>query len=590
MIAVVVVVVGIILTGIYIYLNDNLKTHTFQRIRSTLSKEAKLAKSHLESKFTKTMSIQDIDKIADEIGKDLDLRVTVISLDGSVLGDSEIDGESLDKIENHLYRPEVQDALNKDFGESRRFSTTVQKDMLYMAFPFSQEAILEGETQKAQGVVRLAIPLSEIEIISDNLKRLLFLSLLIAFILALIIGTFASLYVSNPIKRISSLAKDIADGDYSKRVVFSTNDEIEDLGKAINHMSEQIKARIEEVVSGKSRLEAMLLNMFEGVMVVDGDGTILLMNETLKSLFNINETPAGKKPLEVIRNIEIQEIVNRVLELKGGVESKELSILLPIEKTLQINATPIVKEEETDGAVLVFHDITELRRLENIRRDFVANVSHELKTPITNILGYSETLLDGALEDKKNAKDFVKIISSDSQRLAHLVDDLLELSRIESGRLNLNVQPLGIEGVVDRVMLALKRQLKEKGILVEKEISKEIHKVKADEDKVAQALLNLIDNAIKYNNEGGSITISAIDNGQFLEINVTDSGIGIPEEDCSRIFERFYRVDKARSRELGGTGLGLSIVKHIIQAHGGQVTVKSALEKGSTFSFTLPKA
>ena len=576
------VTVAVILSGVYFYLNKNLREYTYQRIKTNLSKESDLAKFHLEETFGKGLPLEGIDAIADQIGARLDLRATIISLGGRVLGDSELEGEDFRALENHLFRPEIQNALKSGLGESRRFSTTIQKDMLYTARLFANGS--------KQGFIRLAIPLSEIEIMSGNLRRVLLIALLFAFLLAIVIGSTAFIFVSKPIKEISSVAREIAMGNYSKRVSISTGDELSELARSINYMSEQINARIEEVISNKSRFEAVLLSMYEGTMVVDNSGAIILMNHVLKESFHVDEDPAGKKPLEIIRNIDIQETVNHVLKSRECIASQEISVLLPEEKILKVYAAPVLREGEMDGAVLVFHDITDLKRLENIRKDFVANVSHEIKTPLTSIKGYTETLMDGAIEDKDNAKDFLRIIGADSDRLVRLVDDLLDLSKIESGKLNLAFAPHSIESVIDRVVDGFKKQSGSKGIEIKKEVSGDLSKVKIDEAGIAQVLLNLIDNGIKYNKGKGSITISSQEKGPFVCVNVADTGIGIPEEDIQRIFERFYRVDKARSRQLGGTGLGLSIVKHIIQAHGGEVSVQSQLGKGSTFSFTLPKA
>lgn len=575
-------IIAIILGGIYLYLNSNLTEHTYQRIRQNLSKQTKLAKSYLDNNLSVIIDIDEVDQLVDQIGKDLKLRVTVINLEGKVLGDSELDGEALNQVENHLYRPEIQKALTAGLGESRRFSTTTKKDLLYMAQPFGEKA--------TKGFVRLAIPLSEIQLVSDNLKKLLGVSLAVAFFLAVILSSIVSTFISRPIRDMSMVAQSIAEGNFSRRILLTTNDEIEELGKAINYMSEQIKMRMEEVVANKSRFEAILLSMFEGVMVIDGQGIILLMNQTLKTLFNIGHDPVNQRVLEVIRNIEIQEIVDKVLELKKGVESTEISVLLPEERIFHVHATPVLRNDRADGAVLVFHDITELRRLESVRQDFVANVSHEIRTPVTNIKGYAETLIDGALNDKKNAKDFLEIISADSDRLSQLVDDLLDLSRIESGKLNLDIKAHDLELIVDRVMMGLKKQASDRRVTINKDFPPNMPKAMIDDTSIAQVLLNLIENGVKYNKINGSVTISASQKNDLIEVKISDTGIGIPEEDLPRIFERFYRVDKARSRQLGGTGLGLSIAKHIIQSYKQNLSVESRLEEGSTFTFTLPKA
>lgn len=576
------IIVAVVLCGIFIYLNNSLKDHTYQRIKANLLKETSLVKSFLEKDFGQSVKSRELDKIADDIGKNLEVRVTIIGLNGLVLGDSELNSRELAEVENHLYRPEVQQALKSGIGERRRFSTTIKKDMLYVALPFGK--------QNPQGIVRLSMPLSEIELISNHLKRLLIVSLLFAFVLTIIIGFIVSVFISKPIREISQTAKGIAGGDFSKRITISTKDEIGELAKVFNYMSEQIRLKIEEVTLSRSRFEAVLLSMFEGVMVVDVKGAILLMNHTLRDFLLVKDEPLGKKPLEVIRNIEIQEIADNALKLKQGVESREISVLLPEEKILLVHATPVVRDGVAEGAVLVFHDITELKRLEKVRQDFVANVSHELRTPVSSIKGYAETLLERALEDKENAKDFLKIIYSDSDRLAKLIDDLLDLSKIESGKLKMILKPCAIEPIIKKVVSGLNKQAKDKSIAIKVDMSKDIPDIIADETRIAQVLLNLIDNAIKYTQEGGVVTISAKEKADFVQIDVSDTGIGIPEKDLPRLFERFYRVDKARSRELGGTGLGLSIVKHIVQAHKGEVSVQSVEGRGSTFSFTIPKA
>ena len=576
------IICAVVLIGIYLFLNQSLKRYTYQRIRTNLFRQTTLAKTILGESLHQCLQAGEMDRIADKIGKDLDVRATIIGLDGQVLGDSELDEKGLESVENHLYRPEVQDALRSGFGESKRFSTTIQKDMLYMAATFGQE--------KPQGFVRLSLPLLEIDEISGYLKKLLLISLLIAFIFSMIISYIASVFISRPIKEMSQIASDIAKGDFSRKVSVSTHDEVRDLAGAFNDMADQINARIEEVTASRSRLEAVLLSMSEGVMVVDSKCAILLMNRPLKDFLLIRDDPKGKKLLEVIRNIKIQEIAENVLDVKKEAEPSEISVHFPEEKILLIHATPVVRGRKTEGAVLVFHDITKLRQLERIRQDFVANVSHELRTPVTIIKGYAETLLEGALKDTAHAKEFLKIIYSDSNRLARLIDDLLDLSRIESGKLDLTFQPVSIKATVEHVVSELRKQARERSVIIHIDIPEDLPDILADEGAISQVLLNLLDNAIKYNQEKGSVTVSAREQGDVIHVAVCDTGVGIPEKDLNRIFERFYRVDKARSRELGGTGLGLSIVKHIVQEHKGQVAVESVIGRGSTFSFTVPKA
>ena len=577
------IITAFILIGIYFYLNTNLREYTYQRIETNLAKEIHLVKSFVEEILSGHSLSYEIDKTTDEISKDLGLRVTVIGLNGTVFGDSELQGQTLRDVENHLYRPEIQQAIKGTFGKSMRFSTTVKKHMLYMATTFGR-----GELQ---GVIRLSMPLSDIELISNKLKRLLIISVIVAFFLSVVIGFVGSIFISRPIINMSHIAQNIAIGDFTRRISVSTNDEIGDLAKAFNYMSEEIKSKINELISNKSRLEAVLLSIFDGIMVLNSEAEILLINKSLKNALLIEGNPHGKKPLEVIRNIEINEIADMTLKSKEGLISREISILMPEEKILLVHATPVLREERVDGAVLVFHDITELKRLEKIRRDFVANVSHELKTPLSSITGYTETLLDGAMNDKKRAREFLEIIHSDAEGLANLINDLLDLSKIESGKISMALKTCAIRPIVERIIKGFKKQTQDKSINIKVDIPKDIPQIICNEAGISQVLLNLIDNSIKYTKSPGEITISAKEkDNKFITISVSDTGIGIPEKDIPRIFERFYRVDKARSRELGGTGLGLSIVKHIIQAHNGAVSVKSILGQGSTFIFTVPKA
>ena len=398
-----------------------------------------------------------------------------------------------------------------------------------------------------------------------------------------------SLFIPRILREIAAWAESFADGDFSRRISLSARDEMEELADSLNSMSRQIQSRMEESIADKSRLEAVFLSMFDGVMVIDGRGAIVLMNQTLKEFLQVETEVTGKKPLEVIRNIDIQDLAGRVLASRGRLESREITLLHPQEKVLLAHATPVLREEAIDGAVLIFHDITELRRLEKVRQDFVANVSHELRTPVSTIRGYAETLLEGALEDKAHAREFLRIIYDDAERLTKLINDLLDLSRVESGKMKLALEEGALEAVIDRVLAGMNKEAGKNSVTLKKDVSSRLAGIRIDEAAIAQVLLNLVENAVKYNKAGGSVTVGARETPRSIEVSVSDTGIGIPQEDIPRIFERFYRVDKARSRDLGGTGLGLSIVKHIIQAHGGDITVESKVGSGSSFRFTLPK-
>jgi two-component system phosphate regulon sensor histidine kinase PhoR len=328
--------------------------------------------------------------------------------------------------------------------------------------------------------------------------------------------------------------------------------------------------------------------MIEGVIVVDKTGRMVSVNPTVRKIFGVTEEEAkGRLFLEVIRNNDLAEVINSVLE-KGIFISDEITLSLPVRGIFQVNAVPVSNAGMVSGCLVVIHDITEMRRLETVRSDFVANVSHELKTPLTSIKGFVETLLDGALDDKANSRDFLKIIQDHVGRLDSLVNDLLSLAHLESKEILLEKRGVDLRQLAEEVILGFSSQLRKKDINIKDELPIGLT-VQADKVRLGQVFTNLIDNAIKFNNEKGSIKIYCQDTGDKVKIIVEDSGIGIPAKDISRIFERFYRVDKARSRELGGTGLGLSIVKHIVELHGGSVGVESVESLGSKFWLTIPK-
>jgi len=368
-------------------------------------------------------------------------------------------------------------------------------------------------------------------------------------------------------------------------MIFGNKDKkiIEELSKE----NKELLLKIAQLVKQNSTIQAILSSMVEGVIAVDKDTRIISVNSTIENIFGINKIDAvGKFLLEVIRNNDIAEVVNEVFNRKQVIGS-ELVLSWPVQKTFQVNASPIFEGEKVNGCLMVIHDVTELRKLEKIRTDFVANVSHELRTPLTSIKGFVETLLEGALEDKENSRQFLRIIQSHSERLNNLINDLLDLSQVESNQIELKISAVCLKELVDKAVTGFKSQIKKKGLSVQNEIQPDVV-ISADRDRIEQVITNLIDNAIKFNKDNGSIKIVCEKITDKIKITVEDSGQGIPEKDLARIFERFYRVDKARSRELGGTGLGLSIVKHIVELHGGSIGVESTEGLGTKFFFILP--
>lgn len=422
------------------------------------------------------------------------------------------------------------------------------------------------------------------------------LSFLFSLIIIIPLAYLISNFISRPLLKMTQKAIQLASENLGKELHVYSHDELDRLSKAIDEMGVQLRRKIEEISKERDYLQTVLKGMMEGVMMVDRRGRILMVNDALRDLFALPSDVADRMPLEIIRNAELEGAFRKVIE-DGKSEALELNLPSPGGKTFEVNVVGILSSpEEKDkggkgmkGAIAVFHDITQLKELEKIRQDFVANVSHELRTPLTTIKGYAETLLQGAFKEDV-AYQFIQVIKRHSDRLTKIVEDLLMLSKIESKEFQLKGEVILVTELIHDVLDYVKEAAEKKKIsITQSEIPSPLS-VEADRNYLEQVFINLLDNAIKYSHEGGKIIISAIEKNQWeIQFSIKDNGIGIPREDLPRIFERFYRVDKGRSQELGGTGLGLSIVKHIVQAHGGRVWADSQLGVGSTFYFTLPK-
>lgn len=392
-----------------------------------------------------------------------------------------------------------------------------------------------------------------------------------------------------PLEEMATVAQDMARGNLDQEIRIYAQDEIGDLARSINYMARQLKNNIEDITAEKDRMQTILSSMADGVIAIDNWGRVILINPVVEEIFRI--TPAasrGKNILRVIRNNELERVLNQALETGKSIK-KQINILTPEPRVFRVHVTPL-RNTGTDrgGVVALLRDITERKMVEEMRSEFVANVSHELRTPLTSIGGFTETLLDGALEDPGVARKFLEIINNETERLSRLIDELLNLSRIEDRKSLPNRQPLDLHGLVKGVVAILQPRAAEKNLTIKTDMPDNLPVVQGDPDMISQVLINLIDNAVSYTPPGGEVRINAGIEENELKVDIHDNGIGIPPESLSRVFERFYRVDKARSREQGGTGLGLSIVKHIIDAHDGSVQVESKVGHGSTFSFLLP--
>jgi two-component system phosphate regulon sensor histidine kinase PhoR len=569
------VVISFFLIVSYLFLRSYLGGEITREISHRLDQVLTQVQDSVEASNLSRFTPETVDPLIDRLSKGLEARVTLIDGEGTVLGDSELSGKELAEMENHGKRPEVIQARENGFGQSIRYSTTLKMPMMYVARPFSQ------------GVLRVALPLSGTARSYDKLKHLLGAGLLIGAGIALLISLYLSRHFSQSLRELAHAATRMAEGDLKIQVPVRRNDEIGLLSRRFNYLSEKLVVLIQKISEEKKQLQVILESMVEGVMVLNSEGKILLTNQALREIFEIELTPEGHTPLEVVRNAELQGLVEQVL---SGQDSLEREI--PITrggnlKQVMIHASPLKIQGETKGSVLVFYDVTHQRHLENVRKEFVANVSHELKTPLSAIKGYAETLLSGALEDKENAKNFLSIIDRHADRLHQIVQDLLDLSRIESAQYELRLEKIPLASLVEELNGTFQKELDQKKIAWKASLG--VESVWADPTALRQILSNLCDNAIKYSSSEGGLEIKIEPSGSGVLACVQDSGPGISPEHLPRIFERFYRVDSSRSRQLGGTGLGLSIVKHLVQLHGGEVWAESEIGKGSCFYFTIPQ-
>ncbi len=542
-----------------------------------LEARARLVEAQLGGKLA--LDSSRLDKLCKDLGKLTSTRLTVILPSGLVLGDSEKDPARMD---NHGDRPEFQEAMKGKVGVISRYSFTLGQSMLYVAIPLKDQG-------RVVGVVRAALPMTAI----DQALRTLYLqvalgSLAIALLVA-VLSFFISRRLSHPLEELKRGARRFAQGDLGRKLPIQGSDELASLAEALNHMASQLEDRLQSLRRQGQEQEAILSSMVEGVLALDNEGRLITLNRAAAQMLGLSPEARPNLSLpEVVSNPELQWFVTRTLSTSEPIEG-EIPLKNGDKRTLQARGTSLRDfQGMVMGTLIVFHDVTQLRRLEQARRDFVANVSHELKTPITSIKGFVETLLAGALRETENAENFLRIIAQQTDRLNAIIDDLLSLSRIEqeAERGQIFLMEEKVKGVLEAALHVCESQAREKDLALELTCPDDLW-ARLNAPLLEQALVNLIDNAIKFSGPGSTIHLEAERAGPEVVIQVKDQGCGIPPEHLPRIFERFYRVDAGRSRKLGGTGLGLAIVKHIAQAHGGRVAVASRPGQGSTFSLHL---
>jgi len=576
--ALVIILITLLVLGWYAA--RSLRQFYFQQTASNLEARAYLLEKHVRDGFTDE-NAQKLNSLFKELGKKSSTRITLILPSGKVLSDSQEDPSNMD---NHSHRPEIAEALTGRKGVSMRYSRTLQQNMMYVAIPIYRNGGIAG-------VLRTSISVTAIDKALKNIYAEIALGGLIAALLAALVSLALSRKVTRPLEELTRGAERFAKGDLSQKLPVPDAKEIGSLAKAMNQMAAQLDDRIRTIIRQRNELEAVLSSMVEGVLAVDTNERLISMNQAAAALMRIDPSHArGRDIQEIIRNSDLQRFVTRALENRRPIEG-EIILSRDRELSLQAHGTVLHDAMGQDiGALVVLNDVTHLRRLENVRRDFVANVSHEIRTPVTSIKGFVETLRDGAINNPEDAKRFLEIIVKQTDRLNAIIEDLLSLSRIEQETERAEI--VLAEGPLNEVILsaiqACTIKADAKNIRIDLD-SPEGIRANINPQLLEQAVTNLIDNAVKYSEPKSSVQVElSTADGEIL-ITVSDHGCGIEKDHLPRLFERFYRVDKARSRKVGGTGLGLAIVKHIAQAHGGYVTVESTPGEGSSFTIHLNK-
>jgi two-component system phosphate regulon sensor histidine kinase PhoR len=521
---------------------------------------------------------QDISRQLKQITQISGARITLIDAQGRVFGDSEKEPAGLD---SHFNRPEVQEARVRGKGKSVRFSKSIGTDMLYVAVPIKDGAAIKG-------YVRLARPLYDVRNAVEKTYNSFFLALFIIAICSLIIAIIFSYRLTAPIKLMERFTERLRQGHPAGTIILKTTDETKKLADNINYLVDELQNKITLANEEKSKLMAAFTSMTEGALILAADEKIEFVSPALANILTGQYGDmVGRTLIEAFRNIELQEAFQKFKESQAAV-SREITLggLDPV--IMSVTISPVSGSAGIGKAMIVFHDVTRLKKLEKTRIDFVANVTHEIRTPLTAIIGYLETIQAGTFENANATKRFVDIVLKQAQRLNRLVEDLMTISKIELGEINFHFEDIVLQDVLAGVLPLAQPKAKLKNISLNNMVAAESTPVRADRDRLSQVFVNILDNAVKFTPENGTITISANEESDFIIVKVIDSGIGIPRNEIERLGERFYRVDKTRSRELGGTGLGLSIAKHLMIAHGGKMEIESRLGYGTTVSLFFP--
>jgi two-component system phosphate regulon sensor histidine kinase PhoR len=564
-----ILVVLVIMVGLGVYLVNSTRSSRLDNLRSQLVNESRITAEACLPGFLKPDESSNLDALAKKLGAEIETRITIVALNGTVLGDSEKDPSTM---ENHADRPEIADALATGVGESTRYSTTLGQNMMYVAVPVSYQ----GEIL---GVARVSLPLTTVENFERQVTVVIIIAMAVAMALVVLAAWVIARLTTRPIRRLTAASKVIASGKLGQKIPIEARDEVGELTHAFNEMSAEMKELVETISEDRTRLATILDNMTDGVIMVDSEASISLANKAAGKLFNIKEAN-NKRLIEVVRDHEIDELLRLCLRTaKTQAVHYESSIS---KRYLRAIAIPIAH----GNVLLLFQDLTELRSLQTTRRELIGNISHEIRTPLAGIKAMVETLDGGAIDDKEVARGFLTRIDGEVDRLTQLVAELTELSRIETGKAELKKEPVDLNELVDEVIAQLSPQAERRKLSIARDFAVNLPSVPADKHRVRQMIANLVHNAIKFTPAGGSITITSRALEGSVVVGIADTGIGIPKDELPRVFERFYKGDKARAGE--GTGMGLAIAKHIVEGHGGTIWVESEEGKGSTFGFSLP--
>ncbi len=562
----------------YVYARAEIERDATVRLREDLVVRTHLVAARAEVAPFLLDDFARWDALADDLGRQADGRVTLIGRDGRVLGDSMVPAERVRSVENHRTRTEVMEALAGRVGQSQHYSMTTERDMLYVAVPLRRDGVIFG-------AARVALARTQIDLAFRPFREVLVVSAFLALSVAVFVASLAVQVASRKARALTDAARRMAAGDLDLRTRMTGQDEFVELGRALEHLARSLSKTLGALSEERDRLSGILESMEEGVLFLDENGRVALVNPMLKEMLLFSGEEVGKTLLEAVRNTELKELVDRAAQGEPATAEVKISGLKP--RQLLVRASAMMGAQR--GVLAVFVDVTENRRLENIRREFVANVSHELRTPVTSIRSAAEPLQMAIESQPKMAPRFVDIIDRNAARLHELVEDLLDLSRIESRQFSLSLENVDPRSLFRQVEGLFAERTERRKVTLTCEVSPEAGMVLADRRALERIVTNLVDNAVKYAGEGKLVSVTAERRGERVAIAVKDNGPGIEKRHLSRLFERFYRVDSGRSRDLGGTGLGLSIVKHLVDSMGGTVRVESRFGEGTTFTVVLPR-